>query len=147
MKTNLIQLFVRFAVATAFLSAVADRLGYWGAPGSNNVSWGNWENFVSYSNQLNFFVPQQFGLFLAISATALEFVLAILLIIGYQTRRSAILSGILLILFAASMTFSLGIKSTLNYSVWIGASACFLLGTLENYWYSLDNYFLKKQKQ
>jgi len=147
MKTNLIQLFVRFAVATAFLSAIADRLGYWGAPGSNNVSWGNWENFVSYSNQLNFFVPQQFGLLLAISATVLEFVLAILLIIGYQTRRSAIIAGILLLLFATSMTFSLGIKSTFNYSVWIGASACFLLGTIESYLYSLDNYFLKKQKQ
>lgn len=35
-----IQLVVRIAVASAFLSAVADRLGYWGPPGSPNASWG-----------------------------------------------------------------------------------------------------------
>ncbi|SPZ83975.1 Uncharacterised protein [Sphingobacterium multivorum] len=48
------QLFVRLAVSTAFLSAVADRLGLWGVPGASHVSWGNWANFVAYSNTLNF---------------------------------------------------------------------------------------------
>ncbi len=55
MNINYVQLFVRIAVATAFLSAVADRFGYWGKPGSPNVSWGNWEQFLIYSNKLNFF--------------------------------------------------------------------------------------------
>ena len=94
------QLFVRVAVATAFLSAVADRLGFWGAPGTANASWGNWANFVTYSNQLNFFAPASMASLLAIAATVLEVVLAILLLIGYRTRLAALLSGGLLIIFA-----------------------------------------------
>lgn len=139
------QLFVRVAMATAFLSAVADRLGFWGAPGTANAAWGNWANFVEYSNTLNFFVPEAMGEFLAIGATALETILGILLLIGYKTRLSAYCSGILLILFALTMTLSFGIKSTFNYSVWVGASACFLLATVQDFSFSLDAY-LKRSK-
>jgi len=146
MKTTCIQLFARVSIATAFLSAVADRLGYWGDPGQQNVTWGNWENFVSYSNTLNFFVPNYIGSLLAIAATFLEALLGILLLVGYKTRLSAILSGTLLTLFALSMTLSLGIKSTFDYSVWIGASSCFLLAAIGVYPCSLDNYFFKKIK-
>ena len=32
--------FLRQALGTAFLSAVADRFGLWGADGQPNVSWG-----------------------------------------------------------------------------------------------------------
>lgn len=138
------QLFVRVAVAATFLSAVADRLGYWGEPGSPGVSWGNWENFVAYSNQLNFFVPPRAGGLLALTATVLEVVFALLLLIGYKTRIISIASGILLMLFATTMTLALGIKSSFDYSVWIGASAGFLLSTLSTYHYSLDHYLQKK---
>ena len=100
MKQKYIQLFVRIAVATAFLSAVADRLGYWGAPGSPNVVWGNWTNFLDYSNQLNSYVSPQIGEILAITATALELVFAFLLIAGLKTRIISFASGILLSLFA-----------------------------------------------
>ena len=147
MKTNFIQLFARFSIAAAFLSAVADRLGYWGDPGAENVTWGNWENFVAYSNTLNFFLAPYIGSFLAIVATSFEALLAMLLLLGYKTRISAILSGALLILFASSMTLSLGIKSTFDYSVWIGASACFLLASIGVYPYSLDHYFIQKLKK
>ncbi|MEB2774327.1 DoxX family protein [Algoriphagus sp. D3-2-R+10] len=145
MNQKNIQLFVRIAVATAFLSAVADRLGFWGEPGSANASWGNWEHFLVYSNKLNFFVPPEVGGLLAIIATALEILFALLLLIGYKTKFISFASGILLVLFAVTMTLAFGIKSTFAYSVWIGASACFLLGTVNQYAYSLDNY-LKKQK-
>ncbi|WP_257669792.1 DoxX family membrane protein [Parapedobacter tibetensis] len=140
-----IQLFVRVAVATAFLSAVADRLGYWGEPGSPNASWGDWESFLIYSNKLNFFVSQQIGELLAITATALEVVFALLLLIGYKTKITSVLSGILLTLFAVAMTMAFGIKSTFNYSVWIGASACFLLSMMNTYRYSLDNYLQNRK--
>lgn len=146
MKTTFIQIFARVAIATAFLSAVADRLGYWGEPGQQNVTWGNWDNFVAYANTLNFFVPDYIGSFLAIAATFLEALLGILLLVGYKTRLSALLSGILLTLFAVSMTLSLGIKSTFDYSVWIGAASCFLLASIGVYPYSVDNYFFKKPK-
>ena len=134
------QLFVRLAVSTAFLSAVADRLGFWGAPGASHVSWGNWTNFVAYSNMLNFFVPESFGNILAIGATLLEVILAMLLLVGYKLRFSALVAGMLLIIFATVMTLSLGIKSTFAYSVWVGASACFLLRNADSFPFSIDCY-------
>ncbi|MCS4229161.1 DoxX family protein [Sphingobacterium sp. BIGb0165] len=141
------QLFVRLAVATAFLSAVADRLGFWGAPGTSNASWGNWANFVAYSNQLNFFAPASMSNVLAIGATVLEVVLGILLLIGYRTRLVALFSGGLLTIFALTMMLSFGIKVTFNYSVWVGASACFLLGTNRIFPFSLDHYLERHRRK
>ncbi|GAA4173821.1 hypothetical protein [Sphingobacterium ginsenosidimutans] len=141
------QLFVRLAVATAFLSAVADRLGFWGAPGTANASWGNWANFVAYSNHLNFFAPAAMGNVLAIGATILEVILALLLLIGYRTRLVALLSGSLLTIFALMMTLSFGIKVTFNYSVWVGASACFLLGSFRTFPISVDTYLERLKKK
>ena len=138
MNQKYLQLFVRLSVGTGFLSAVADRFGFWGEPGSPNASWGNWENFVLYSNKINFFVSADMGEFLAIVATVLEVVLALMLIIGYKTRIAAISSGVLLTFFAVAMTIAFGIKPTLSYSVWIDASACFLLATVNNFDFSVD---------
>lgn len=137
------QLFTRLAVAIAFLSAVADRMGLWGPPGTKHASWGNWENFMVYSNQLNFFAPDLLKEPLAIIATLLEVVFAVSLLIGYRTKITAKLSGLLLVLFAVTMTVAFGIKSTFTYSVWIGAGACFLLANMETYYCSLDNYLKK----
>ncbi len=141
------QLFLRISVAASFLSAVSDRLGFWGKAGETNVSWGNWENFVQYSNTVNSFVPEQIGNILAIVATFAEVVLAILLLIGYKTKIAAICSGVILLFFALAMTLSFGVKVPFDYSVWTGASACLLLSTLTNYSYSLDEYFPKKDKK
>ncbi|HEV3410293.1 MAG TPA: hypothetical protein VG095_08355, partial [Chthoniobacterales bacterium] len=52
--------FVRIALASAFLSAVADRFGLWGAPGAAGVSWGDLEKFNAYVAQLNWSVPAMF---------------------------------------------------------------------------------------
>jgi|SRR5690554_1188665 len=136
MKQRFTQLFLRIAVATAFLSAVADRIGLWG----KYASWGNWENFLEYSNKLNFYAPELLKEPLAVTATVLEVIFAFLLLIGYKTKVTANLSGLLLIVFAVTMTFAFGIKSTFAYSVWIGAGACFLLANVEKYDYSLDKY-------
>lgn len=144
MYQKYIQLFLRLAVASAFLSAVADRIGIWGAPGSPNVLWGSWENFVLYSNSLNYFFSPAVGRFLAILATGFEVVFAFLLLAGFKTRIISFASGILLTLFALSMTMALGIKSTFDYSVWIGVGACFLLGTVNEYYFSLDSYLKNK---
>jgi putative oxidoreductase len=48
---------LRFALALAFLSAVADRFGLWGKPGSPGVSWGNMTQFNAYVAKLNWFLP------------------------------------------------------------------------------------------
>ncbi len=36
--------FLRVALGIIFLTAVTDRFGLWGPPGTNNVSWGNFES-------------------------------------------------------------------------------------------------------
>ena len=45
--------FLRIALAAGFLSAVADRFGLWGPPGTPGVAWGNWSEFLDYVAALN----------------------------------------------------------------------------------------------
>lgn len=142
---NIAQLFLRLAIAVSFLSAVADRFGIWGAPGAAFVSWGNWQNFVAYSNSVNSFISPSWGNILAGIATFLEITLALLLLIGYRLRFAAIASGILLLSFALAMTFSFGPKPAMDYSVWTAAAACFLLATIPQHHYSID-YIITKNK-
>ena len=47
MPVSAAMIVVRIALAVAFLSAVADRFGMWGPPGSKGVAWGNIENYES----------------------------------------------------------------------------------------------------
>lgn len=60
-------------------------------------------------------------------ATLAETVLAFLLLVGAWPRYTALASGALLLLFALAMTFALGIKAPLGYSVFVGATAAFYL--------------------
>jgi uncharacterized membrane protein YphA (DoxX/SURF4 family) len=138
-RTNAVQLFLRIAISVSFLSAVADRLGLWGAPGTQGVSWGNWENFVAYSQAVNSFAGPQLNHGLAVIATILEALLAVLLLTGYKTRLAAIASGILLVGFALAMSYSFGVKPSLDYSVWTAAAASFALSTFNSYRYSIDS--------
>jgi len=93
---------------------------------------------------LIFFVSAEIGELLAVTATILEVIFALLMLVGYKTRLIAFLSGILLVLFAITMTIALGIKSTFSYSVWIGVGACLLLSSIDKYDYSLDKYIKYK---
>jgi uncharacterized membrane protein YphA (DoxX/SURF4 family) len=137
-KTALAQALLRLALSISYLSAVADRVGLWGAPGSPGVSWGNWQNFVTYSNSVNGYLPAGVGNVVAVVATALEIIIPALLLIGYKTRIAALASGALLLSFALAMTISFGIKAPLDYSVWTAAAASFLLCVIPNYRYSVD---------
>lgn len=122
-KQNLPQLFSRLALAATLLSAVADRFGLWGA----HSVWGNWKNFQAYTRQLTFFLPQSLSIVCGYFATFLEIAFALLLLIGFKTRNVAMLTGLLLFLFALAMSISFGIKSALDYSVWVGSAGAFLL--------------------
>ena len=134
LKQILPQLFLRLALAFTFLSAVADRLGFLG----KNVVWGNWENFVTYTKQITAFLPETFSEFGAYVATFLEIVFALFLILGFKTKITAFGSGSLLLLFALSMSITLGIKATLDYSVWVGSAAAFLLSVQSIFPFSID---------
>jgi uncharacterized membrane protein YphA (DoxX/SURF4 family) len=143
-RTTLIQLFLRLSIALCYLSAVADRLGLWGPAGTKGVSWGNWENFVAYSHTLNAFASPLMNNLLAIMASILEIILPVLLLVGYQIRRAAAASGVLLSTFALAMTFGLGAKAPLDYSVWTAAAASFALSIWPKYRYSIDDAIVKR---
>ncbi len=121
---------LRLALATGFLSAVADRLGLWGKPGSAGVAWGDWAHFISYTSRLNWFLPGSLIQPVGVLATVLETILAIGLLTGFRPRSFAWASFALLLLFALSMTFAIGIKAPLDDSVYTAAAAAALLGTV-----------------
>ncbi len=123
-----IKLFLRLAIAAGFLSAVADRFGFWPEADS---AWGNWDNFVQYTGIVNPRFPSSAIPALAIIATVAEVIFAIFLIIGFKTKLFANLSGLLLLIFALSMSFSIGIKPALDYSVFAAAAGAFALGTMK----------------
>jgi putative oxidoreductase len=117
--------YLRFALAAAFLSAVADRFGLWG----KYSGWGNFANFTQYTAQVNSFMPAFIIPFLAWAATAAELSLGIALIIGIWPRWTACGAALLLFLFGAAMAISFGIKSPLDYSVFSASAGAFLLAS------------------
>jgi|GEM_PF-223330 len=121
------QWFLRIALAAGFLSAVADRFGLWGAPGTSGVAWGDWPSFVAYVAELNWFAPSALIPALAWAATLAEIVIALGLLIGWRLRWFALASGLLLMSFALTMTLALDIKAPLDYSVFAAAAGSFLL--------------------
>lgn len=131
-------IFLRLALGISFLSAVADRFGLWGVYGQPNIAWGNYGRFVSYTAKLNWFLPAMAIPAVAIVATAAETLLGLLLVLGWKTRMTALLSGILLCIFALAMTIALGVKASLNYSVFSAAGGAFLLATFTEVPFSVD---------
>ena len=141
MESKLVKLFLRLAIALSFLSAVADRFGIW--PAEVSV-WGNWESFVEYTAVINPWMPSSMIPALAIIATAAEVLFALFLLIGFKTELFAKLSGILLLLFALSMAFSIGIKSGFDYSVFTASAAAFGLGLMKEKYLEVDNLLVSK---
>lgn len=127
-KTDYFSLFARIALALSFLSAVADRLGWW-TPllGSENVTWGNMESFIAYTATLVPWVPNMMLPLLGWLVTIAEVVLGVLLLVGYQKRIVALFSGLLLLAFACSMLVFASYKAPLDYSVFSAAACAFLL--------------------
>jgi uncharacterized membrane protein YphA (DoxX/SURF4 family) len=121
--------FLRLAMGAGLLSAVADRFGLWGPPGTALVSWGNFRNFLLYTAKLNPWCPAECLPLLGAAVTFPETGLGILLILGLATRMSALLTGMVTLVFGAAMTFVLGIHAPLNYSVFVFSAASFLLAS------------------
>lgn len=142
MDLKKIKLFLRFAIAFSFLSAVADRFGFW--PKAVSV-WGNWDNFLSYTQLINPWFPENIIPILGVFATILEILLALFLIIGFKTESTAKASAFLLLIFALSMTLSTGIKGAFDYSVFTAAAASFALSTMKEKWLEIDLLFLSKK--
>ena len=139
--------FLRLALGISFLSAVGDRFGLWGLYGQPNVSWGNYARFVDYTAQLSWFLPAATVPALAMIATAAETLFGLLLVLGWNTRIIASLSGGLLATFALTMTVALGVKAPLNFSVFSAAGGALLLGVRADVPFSVDEVLRRSRKE
>jgi len=141
MNKKIIKLFLRFGIGIGFLSAVADRFGFWPAAIS---AWGNWESFLGYTELINPLIPESLVPVFGILATAAEIIFGISLIIGFKTELVAKLSGFLMLIFALSITFSTGIKGAFDYSVFTASAAAFGLSIMNEKYLELDLFLSKK---
>lgn len=116
--------YARWALATAFLSAVAARFGLW-----RNGS--TFATFVAYTREVNSFLPASLAPALAWAATAAELSLGLALLVGIGGRRVALAAALLLVLFGGAMALSYGVKEPLDYSVFSASAAALLLAERE----------------
>jgi uncharacterized membrane protein YphA (DoxX/SURF4 family) len=85
---------LRVALALSFLFPVADRLGMLGPPGTPEVAWGNFTNFLAYNAQVNSFLPVAIRPTLGVTATVFEILFGVTLFLGVYTRLFAAGAGI-----------------------------------------------------
>ena len=135
MTAKIIKLFLRIGIGVGFLSAVADRLGYWP---SEISAWGNWDNFLAYTSLINPIFPKSTIPTLGLSATVAEVIFGVALIIGFKTELFARLSGYLMLAFALAITMSTGIKGAFDYSVFAASGAAFALSLMSDKYMELD---------
>ena len=126
-KTKIVEWFLRISISIGFLSAVADRFGLWGQSVS---AWGNWEAFATYTNKLLPFLSHNMASIFGGIATALELILGLLLLTNIKSSSVSFVSGVLLLIFGLTMTFSLGIKAPFDYSVYTASAAAFGLNII-----------------
>jgi len=114
---------LRLSLGATFLSAVAARLGLWGAAG------GNWQEFLHYVAELNWFLPASLIPAAGVASTILETTFGGMLIAGWRVRWAAFGSAALLTIFALCMATGTGPKSPFDYSVFTAAFAALSLTT------------------
>src|SRR5919109_117975 len=122
---------LRIFIGLAFVSAILDRFGLLGGPGTPGIAWGNFRNFVAYTAQVNSFLPAAIIPALAIIETAIEATLGAAMLLGIRVRLASAGSSLLLWILGAAMTISLGIGSQFVYAVFVLAAGAWVLATLE----------------
>jgi uncharacterized membrane protein YphA (DoxX/SURF4 family) len=139
MKTRIAlgQIVLRIGLGTGFILPVMDRLGWLGAPGSG-VAWGNWANFVTYTNKLLPFLPAGGASLMGAVATIAEAVFGVCLIIGYRTWQAALGSAILTLIFGVCMAIFVNIAAPFKYPVFVFTGAGLLLSCITEYKWSVD---------
>jgi uncharacterized membrane protein YphA (DoxX/SURF4 family) len=135
---------LRWGLGLGFLSAVADRLGLWGAFGQPNVEWGNFSRFLEYTHILNWYLPAGLIPLLAVIATGAETLFGLLLLVGWHTRATALLTALLLLTFGVAMTLALGVKAPLNYAVFTGVGGALLLASCKSFPFTVDQLLFRR---
>lgn len=115
--------YARFALAGAFLSAVASRFGLW----DRTLDLMHFRIFIGYTAQVLSFLPSALTPLFAWMATVAETVIGVLLIAGVWLRGVSLAAAILLATFGTAMAISFGIKSPMDYSVFSASAAAILL--------------------
>ena len=136
------KLFLRLTVAVSMLSAVADRFGLWA---KELCMWGNMDKFIAYTQTLIHYIPANYVVYLAWTATVLEVLLPICLLLGLKLRWTASLSGLMILTFALAMATSLGIKAPIDYSAFTASAAAFGILACGNGFWEMDNLFGNKR--
>jgi uncharacterized membrane protein YphA (DoxX/SURF4 family) len=142
-----ITVYARLALGGTFLAAVTDRLGWWGPPGTRNVAWGTFDHFLAYAAQLNPYLPTTWIPALGWGVTLAEVTCGLALIVGFQTRKVAVGSGLLLLAFALGMIMGVGVKAPFNASVFSAAAGAFLLATRSPDPVSMDRWRDRQTRQ
>jgi uncharacterized membrane protein YphA (DoxX/SURF4 family) len=125
---RVVRIALRLSLAAGFLSAVADRFGWWQRFGQG--SWGSMGRFADYTHQLVPFASGWLLTVIAWAATALEATLGVLLLIGWWPRLVGGAACVVLTIFGIAMAVSLGVESPPSYSVFSAASAAAAYGLL-----------------
>jgi putative oxidoreductase len=133
------QLYLRLAIGIGFIYPVLDRIGWLGAAGQHNVSWGNWDSFLSYTHVLLPFLRKSLSDIMGLLATIAEASFGILLLIGFRTRLVAKGSFAITLIFALCMAAFLGFKTPFNYSVFAVSAGALVLSVLPGYRWSVDS--------
>jgi uncharacterized membrane protein YphA (DoxX/SURF4 family) len=140
------QLLLRLAIGITFLTPVLDRLGIFGHPGTGNIEWGNWKNFIDYTSTLMPFFDRPMVNVMGLIATISEATIAVGLIIGFKTKYIALGSCLLTLTFIVFMATSIGIQKPINFGVFTASAASLLLSKIPNYQWSIDNLFKSNDK-
>jgi hypothetical protein len=135
---RLIPALLRIFIGIAFVSAIGDRLGLFGGPGTPAVSWGNFQNFVSYTAQVNSFLSGRIIPALAVVESFIEGGLGIAMLLGLEVPSVSIASAALLSMFGVAMTVSLGVSSQFRFAVFVLAAGAFEIANVDSTLLSLD---------
>ncbi|QLE75717.1 hypothetical protein FGW37_32705 [Streptomyces rectiverticillatus] len=117
----------RLALASGFLSAVADRCGLWGEFGTGNVAWGTFDAFVTNTGTLAPYLSGGGLRAAAVAATVAELLLGLALLFGVAVRWTAWLSAATLLVFGLSMALFKGPQAPLIFSVFSALAAAAML--------------------
>jgi uncharacterized membrane protein YphA (DoxX/SURF4 family) len=134
---------LRLLIGLAFLQAVCDRFGLLGGPGAPGVSWGNFANFITYTGQVNSFMPHAVIPTLAVLATICEITFGLTMLLGISIRYAATGSALLLFLFATAMTIS-GL-SQFSYGVYLISAGALSIATIDASFLSVDALLTRRQ--
>jgi putative oxidoreductase len=137
-------LVIRVFLAYEFGSAVADRFGWLGPPGSG-VAWGDFAHFVNYTHQVNAFLPLSFARPLAVLATICECTFTITLLLGIRTREAAAGAALLLCCFGLAMTASRLSVEMFSYAVFVLAAGAWYMSTIDATWLSIDQLLSRRK--